>query len=188
MESPQAEFVDMVMSRLHAVELQNQRLAEENADMKDRLHQLQLGLCLKGDLQTFTDGMILRFGFGVGEIKILAPWCRTGDSRPALPLDPVHANATAFEGKCHFDFYFSLQKDCSCGRPFLSMGETNQITTVQEFVDAVEAWCTEYAASKDGNKEHLKTLQETFCGWRFISRIGDDHNLFRAYLWGFEPK
>ncbi len=56
MEDPSAQFVSMVMDRLHALEDKNLVLEEQNTQLAARLSTMEA--CLKDDLMTFCDGQV----------------------------------------------------------------------------------------------------------------------------------
>ena len=95
---------------------------------------MQRTLYLKKDLFTFSDGYQLFPSFGDSESTMDSPETCCMNSWRDLPLDAVHANATAWYGKMKFDF-----SCCDAGQN-VTIGEVHKRVTVREFVDAIQSW------------------------------------------------
>ena len=93
MESPEAQFVAMIMCRMHELELTCDLLCQRHADLKA---QVENSLHLTGDLCEFSDGFWLDIDYGQRETGRLR--CRSPSEELLLtfPLDALHAKATAF--------------------------------------------------------------------------------------------
>ena len=135
MQSCEARFVAMFMDRLQGLEIQVTALQEQNVALTDELATVQRTLHLEEDLYTFSDGYQLLPDFGDGKTTtVQSPDTCCINSWRDLPLDALHANATAWYGKMKFDL-----SCCEAGQT-LTIGEVQKHVTVQEFVDAVHNW------------------------------------------------
>ena len=134
MESCEARFVAMFMDRLQDLEAQVVALKGQNVTLTEKLDAMQHTLHLKEDLFTFSDGYQLCPGFGDSNSTIGSPDTCCMNSHRDLPLDAVHANATAWYGKMRFDL-----SCCDHGQN-VTIGEVNRRVTVKEFVDALQQW------------------------------------------------
>lgn len=110
---------------------------------------------------TFSDGQVLWPSFGDGENRLSSPavfsWCSDAKS---MPIDPLHANVTAFHGPISFDFGFDEW-------PYrLNLGEHDRITTVGEYLQAMNDWCRHWVA-KEPDSSVTQSMQATFSGWEF---------------------
>ena len=85
---------------------------------------------------TFTDGTILWPAFGEGVASLCTDETQSNylDIRE-IPLDSLHANATAFYGRIAFDFGYEEWRD------LLVVGKDNERTTVQQYIEGIDAWC-----------------------------------------------
>ena len=160
MEDSSARFVTMVMDRLQAVEEQNMTLQDENKKLSGMVSALSQTLCLKDDLMTFTDGTSLCPAFGEG-VAFLWP-CENlsyfSDLRE-MPLDPLHANATAFYGRIALDFGFEEWPE------LLVMGKVDERTSVQQYLEGIDAWCKHWKTQQP-DTEVTQSMQESFLGWK----------------------
>lgn len=160
MEHSSAQFVTMVMDRLQAVEEQNIRLQDENKELISTVSALTQGLYLQKDLTTFTDGAILcpAFGEGVATLWPQEHMSYFMDFR-STPLDPLHANATAFYGRIGFDFGFKEWPK------LLVIGKDDERTTVYQYSE-IHAWCNQWKAVQPDT--HVTgSIHEHFDGWKF---------------------
>ena len=170
MESAQANFISMMVERMHALEEKVDVLQQENARLKQHVGEMENSVHLQDDLMQFSDGWSLDTQF----------WnpchCRLEYGGPEYlsyaPMDALHANATAFYGQVTFFPDFS-------GTP-LSIGHRGERTSVQQMLDALNRWWQQY--SKSASKEKIDSLIEVLeacAGWE-ESRVGEAR--------GFTPK
>ena len=96
MESCEARFVDMFMDRLQDLEAQVTKLIGQNVTLTEELAAMQHTLHFKEDLLTFSDGFP-SFDESNSTMDSFDVCCIK--SFRDLPLDAVHANATACMGK-----------------------------------------------------------------------------------------
>lgn len=134
MESCEARFVAMFMDRLQDLEAQVTGLKGYNATLTQELAAMQRTLHLKEDLFTFSDGYRLFLSFDDSNSTMESPDVCCMKSFRDLPLDAVHANATAWYGKMKFDL-----SCCDTGQT-VTVGEVHKRVTVKEFVDAIQSW------------------------------------------------
>lgn len=113
---------------------------------------------LKEGFWRFSDGFFLKPGLGVGKTKMQAPWSvYLSQSDQDMPLDQLHADVVAFEGRVSLDF------DAHEYSKKLDLGEKGKRTSVAEFMASVDEWCKEYLAA---HPEHeVESLGENCYEW-----------------------
>ena len=171
MESAQAQFISMMVERMHALEEKVEALQQENARMTQHMAEVKNSVHLQDDLMQFSDGWSLDTQFwNPGRCQL-----EYGGHQylSYAPLDASHANATAFYGQVTFFPDFS-------GTP-LSIGQKGERTNVQQMLDGLDRWWQQY--TKSASKEDIDSLIETLescAGWE-KSSIG-------GYTKAFTPK
>lgn len=134
MESCEARFVAMFMDRLQDLETQVTTLQGQNVTLTEELAAMQRTLHLKDDLFTFSDGYRLFLSFDDSNSTMESPDACCMKSFTELPLDAVHANATAWYGKMKSDL-----SCCDVGQT-VTVGGVHKRVTVTEFADAIQSW------------------------------------------------
>jgi hypothetical protein len=132
METPQAAYIAMEMDRIHAVEMQNDRLIERMAQLEKRVddHVNELHL-LPGSLYTeFSDGRVLSWMMPGDPEMVL-------DADAAQPLDEAHWNAVVFTGATTIVL-------CEYANPALDdermvVGRPGQHVTLRMLVDELDS-------------------------------------------------
>lgn len=138
MQDPQADFVQMVMDRLHALEVSNDQLNE-------RVLRLEARQCMDSRCRRFDDGLFLWFGLtkrpdGMGDPRM----------NKLFELDAAHLDATAFWGQKRIDMHTQAH---------LYVGSTGRRTTVKDLLEAINSWC----ARRDG--ESTMTNVDRYLDW-----------------------
>jgi hypothetical protein len=160
LEAPDAEFINMIMSRLHATEEKCDVISKENVELRKIL---QSALYLKDGMCFFSDGMQLMPGFAVYETTLWPAYHSSHTEYVELPLDSMHANATAFTGK--FGFEFEIEESGVIVPKRMIVGKEKTRTSVKDFVEIINEWCTEHL-SKDA-RHQTWTLHQKFAGWKY---------------------
>lgn len=168
MESIGAGFVTMVMDRLQAMEaanahleVTNSRILQRNQELEDRVQALERPLCLTKDLLTFSDGMRLEIhedeGLFMRQQRNLCHSYLPVYTGILFPLDDLHANALAFQGKLKFDF---------CGEwSHVYIGEEGGIVSVRQMAQQMHACMVRIDALTPDVPSIFARLSKSGTGW-----------------------
>jgi len=172
MESAQAQFIAMIVERIDTLKQKVEQQQEDIARLKQQNAQLENSLHLTDDLYEFSDGWSLDTNYWGQEEYRLEYASHQYCSH--IPLDALHADATAFYGQVTFHAAFEQ------GPTPLSMGKKGERTTVQQMLDALRAWWQEYARSaSEASVASTVAALELCAGW-------ESGHMFN--LSGFVPK
>lgn len=176
MEDARAEFVTMVMDRLHALERENDSLKADIAEMKIELTQHQQALHLCRRFTAFSDG----YGLSLGLTKEPdGMWPSTNVYLAETKLDELHLRATATYGP------MQIHPHEDCWDDTILVGEAGNIDariSVEQLINAVNDWCS--ALTPDGQTRIDQYMQCSLgCpAWDGLLSLGfDDETKRFAY-------
>ena len=162
METTEAQFVVMLMDRLHEVEASNLRLQRSVGVMLDRESQrLPLFIDLSGQEDgehgapafTFSDGWTLFWDMETGLCEMSAD-CTYGEL--TRPLDEAHRQAIFFVGPLRIRFTPAGQEPAHV----VEMGSQDTELRLQVLVDAVRAWGLQQCPAQASDVLNLSVVSD----------------------------